>query len=113
MHPNSGERSSDGPRIAANEAAQLVELRVLVASLTSEVSRLRSDIAPIGGLPAQLEHVARLWDERLRNAISTHDRDVAELREDVAGLREWQTWALRLVVGAVVVSILALLGSTR
>lgn len=97
---------------AVSETAQLVELRVTLANITSEVHRLRSDLGPVAALPVQLDAITQLWQERLDNAVKERTRDVQDLRTDVDELRSWQTWLTRLVVGAVVAAVLALVVST-
>lgn len=91
---------------AASEAAQLVELRVTAAQTSAELGRLRADLAPLMALPVQLDALSRLWQEQLDNVKETHRRDVHDLRTDVDDLRSWQTWALRIVIGAVVLAVL-------
>lgn len=92
---------------AAGEAAQLVELRVTLAQQTAELGRLRTDLAQLIGMPMQLDALSRLWAEQLDNVKAHQKRDTAELRSDVDDLKAWQTWAMRLVIGAVVLTVLA------
>lgn len=99
---------------AATEAAQLVELRVILAQTTAELGRLRADMAPLTALPVQLDALSKLWQEQLDNVKEHQRRDVRELRRDmdevardVTSLEQWQTWALRLVVGLVVMAVLS------
>lgn len=96
---------------AVDQTAQLVELRVTLANITSEVHRLRTDLGPLSALPTQLDAITQLWQERLDNAVVQRSRDVADLRADVDELRSWQTWLTRLVIGAVVAAVLALVVS--
>lgn len=108
-------------RQATPHDIDLVELRVGLAGLTAEVQRMRADVAPLAGLPLQLQAVADLQAERLTNHIERHKRDMDDVREDIAhverrareaikALEDWQTWAVRLVLGAVVVAVLAAIG---
>lgn len=108
-------------RQASPHDVDLVELRVGLAGLTAEVQRMRADVAPLAGLPLQLQAVADLQAERLTNHIERHQRDIDDLREDITHaerrareaiktLEDWQTWAMRLVVGAVIVAVLAAVG---
>ena len=103
---------TDRDTSTVSETAQLVELRVTLANITSEVHRLRSDLGPLAALPTQLDAITALWQERLDNAVQQRSRDVAELRKDVDELSSWQTWLTRLVIGAVVAAVLALVIST-
>jgi hypothetical protein len=89
-------------------AVDVVELRVGLAGLTAEVGRMRADMAPLAGIPQQLQAQADLAAERLSNEIATRRREVADLRADVDELKAWQTWAFRLVIGAVCLSVLGL-----
>lgn len=113
----------------------LVELRVGLSGLTAEVGRMRADLGPLAALPQQLQAVADLQAERLSNAIANHERDIAAVRGEAdaeagrrrAGIADvgrdleaverrlltrldelaaWQTWAMRLVIGAVVLAVL-------
>ena len=97
---------------AANEAAQLVELRVTMAQQTSELSRLRGDLGPLLGLPVQLDALSRLWQEQLDNAKETARRDIREVRSDVDELKAWQTWAMRIVLAAVIIAVLGIVVSS-
>jgi hypothetical protein len=120
---------------ATTHEVDLVELRVGLAGLTAEVGRMRHDLGPLSALPQQLAAVAELQNERLTNAIANHERDIASVRLELdaesgrrrAGdkdqaddlgaverrlttrldeLDAWQTWAMRLVIGAVVLAVL-------
>lgn len=112
--------SSSREHHITDETARLTELRVMSAQQAVELSRLRADLAPLVGLPAQLDALSRLWQEQLNHLRERHDRDVDELRAqaraahrelqaDIEGLQSWQTWALRLVVAGVIVAALALI----
>ena len=97
-------------RHEVDEATRLTELRVIATQQTAELARLRVELAPLVGMPAQLDALSQLWQEQLKNLHEKHDRDVRELRADIEQLASWQTWALRLVVGAIVLATIALLG---
>jgi ribosomal protein S15P/S13E len=110
--------SSD--RMSPSEV-DVVELRVGLAALTAEVGRMRADVAPLAGLPTQLSAIAELQAERLTNHIDRHKRDVADLRDDLgsvesrcqerhAEVQGWQTWAIRAVLGVVIVAVLLAAG---
>lgn len=112
--------SSSREHHVVDETARLTELRVMSAQQAAELARLRADLAPLVGMPAQLDALSRLWQEQLANLRERHDRDVAELRAqqraahadlagDVEQLQSWQTWALRIVLGAVILGVFGLL----
>jgi t-SNARE complex subunit (syntaxin) len=99
----------------------LVEVRVGLSALTAEVNRLGAVMAPLAGLPTQLQAVADLQAERLTNHIERHQRDVAALQADLGQaearcverhdeVKDWQTWAIRAVLGVVIVAVLAAVG---
>lgn len=113
---------------AMTHEVDLVELRVGLAGLTAEVQRMRGDLAHLAGLPAQLTAVAELQNERMLNLRDQHERDVKGLVDDItaesgrrrsadegverrlsaeiASVKEWQTWAIRLVLAFVVLAVL-------
>jgi len=116
------------PRQATPADIDLVELRVGLAGLTAEVQRMRVDLSALAALPTQLTAVAELHAERLTNLdarlsrelVALHasveaadarrragDRDLEQrLGEDIKGLQDWQTWAMRVVLGLVVAAVL-------
>jgi hypothetical protein len=120
---------TDSARQPTPDSVDLIELRVGLAGMASELQQMRSALAPLAGLPLQLDALSRLQDERLTNHIANHARDVDQLAasveaeagrrrsadeamerrlaEDIGGLRDWQTWAMRLVLGLVVAAVVA------
>lgn len=101
-------RSVPGSSNELGDSAAFVELRVTLVHLTRELDRLRSDLSGMTRLPSQVEALSELWTERLDSAVEARKRAVDELQKDVDELRQWQTWLLRAVVGAVLVAGLAL-----
>ncbi len=100
------------------DATDLVELRIGLAGLVAEVNRMRVDLGPLAALPVQLKAATDLTEQRLTNAIDNHNRDVNDLRSDithverrareaVAEVKEWQTWAIRVVGALVIAAVLA------
>lgn len=112
---------------ADTQPADLLELRVGLASVAAEMTLMRQALAPLAGMPLQLDALAQLQSERLTNHIANHARDVSDLHadleaeagrrrsaddaqerrlsKDIDALREWQTWAMRLVLGLVIAAI--------
>jgi hypothetical protein len=97
------------------EASQLGELRVSLSEARAELGRLRADLAPLTGLPALLRAQQELSTLQLKNIqdridreVEQHKADVHDIREDIADLMEWRTWALRIIVGAVMVAVVGL-----
>ena len=109
-----------GTRMSPSEV-DVVELRVGMSALASEVGQLRAAIAPLAALPTQLDAIATLHAERLTNHIERHKRDMTDVRRDLEAVearceerhdevKDWQTWAIRLVLGAVLLAAVAALG---
>lgn len=97
------------------ESVRLAELRVSVDDTRHEVERLRSDLAPLVALPTLVTgHVEMVRREilnihtRIDREVKQHAADMAELQRDIEGLITWQTWALRLVLGAVLLAVVGL-----
>jgi hypothetical protein len=42
--------------------------------------------------------------------LCLHLRDYKEIRKDVDSISSWASWLIKLIVGAVIVSVLALIG---
>lgn len=102
------------------QAAAYAELRTTMAGLSDTVDRMRRDLAPLSALPHQLQAVTELHAERLANIRERIDTDarvlraeLAEVRQDLDTVTSWQTWAMRLVVGAVITAVVALVLAPR
>lgn len=99
-----------------------------VAELRSELAQLGRDLrADIGGLRADLSTsyvstagmaaVTSAWsttiehvEKRIMLQLESVEKDVHELDERLDRVNAWFTWAGRLVAGALLLSLLALLG---
>lgn len=135
------------PDAQLHQDADLLELRVAVASLGAGVEQLRQTLVPLAGMPHQLDALQQLHSERLTNHIANHERDVKDLHADleaeagrrraghadlvtllekevtarqtedsrlearltkaIEAVQDWQTWALRAIVGLVIAAVVA------
>lgn len=109
-------------------SADMLELRVSVGGLAASVEQLRQSLIPLAGMPLQLQALQELHTERLTNHIANHTRDIADLKADqdaesgrrrsadealerrlglaITEVKDWQTWAIRIVLGLVVAATL-------
>jgi hypothetical protein len=109
-------------------STDLLELRVTVGALVAGVEQLRQALVPLAGMPLQLQALQELHTERLANHIALHARDVADLKADqdaesgrrrsadealerrlglaITEVKDWQTWAMRVVFGLVIAAVL-------
>lgn len=58
---------------------------------------------------SDLENAAQLWAVQIASAERQHDADMTAVGRRLDSLEEWQTWAVRIVVGGVVTALLGLL----
>lgn len=122
--------------MAEVDTVSLGELRRTVEALRGDLGNARAELGALVAIPVQLDNMAALWAAQLEAAKQQHAADVASLkqgladarreadrelaahiracssdrdaiREDVATLQGWQTWAVRLVLGAVGLAIVA------
>lgn len=85
---------------------------VTLGEVARSLQELRQDVREIRGVVAErddLHTVTESW----KAALSAHERHaetrIATIESDVQELRAWQTWAGRLVLGAVVLAIITAL----
>lgn len=98
-----------------SSSAEYAALNATMGALADQVDRMRRDLSPLLALPTSLQAVTTLHDERMANLRDRCDRDAAALRTELADVRAdldavtaWQTWAMRLVIGAVIAAVVGL-----
>lgn len=126
----------EGDRVEV-DTVTLGELRRTVDALGRQLGDARAELGALVAIPVQLDNMAALWNAQLAAARQEHKADMAavrealahqasnatrdlaahaaacaadasDIREDVKDLQAWQTWALRLVIGFVVLGVLGL-----
>lgn len=121
--------------MAEVDTVSLGELRRAVEAMRADLGTARSELGALTAIPVQLDSMAALWNAQLAAARQEHQADMASVRESLAnmraqverdlagkastgsvqGLREdvedlatWKTWAIRLVLGVVLLAIVGL-----
>lgn len=68
---------------------------------------LRSDVRLLGYKFDQLDKKFDVLTGELKNSYATRG-EVADVKEDVAGIKSQLTWVVRLVLGAMIMAVVAL-----
>lgn len=92
----------------SDDPVTLGELRRTVDQVRLELSHARTEVGALAGMPGQLTSMSALWTEQLRAHKEQSAAALAHLSDEVETLKGWQTWALRIVVAAVVLAVVGL-----
>jgi len=82
------------------------ELMRSVEATRGDVLGLRHELRQYVADVHQLITRVTVVEHELTASKQGHERDVANVRADIDELREWQTWAIRIVLGVVIAAVI-------